>query len=89
MIRFEQVSVTYDGATAPSLAGVDLTVDEGELCLVVGSKNSNKTCVAVMLYMPKLILWHNTAAQLDGRAAKPPGQFAGRREEIGRCIGIT
>jgi len=43
MIRFDDVSVTYDGATAPALAGVDLEVPEGELMLVMGSTGSGKS----------------------------------------------
>ncbi|MFE6882838.1 ABC transporter ATP-binding protein [Streptomyces sp. NPDC057702] len=43
MIRFEQVSLTYDGAAGPALQGVDLTVDEGELCLLVGPSGVGKS----------------------------------------------
>jgi energy-coupling factor transporter ATP-binding protein EcfA2 len=43
MIDFEQVGVTYDGAGEPVLSGVDLSVDEGELCLVIGNTGSGKS----------------------------------------------
>ncbi|WEV28101.1 ATP-binding cassette domain-containing protein [Streptomyces sp. 71268] len=43
MIRFDQVSVTYDDAAGPALAGVDLTADEGELCLLVGPSGVGKS----------------------------------------------
>ncbi len=43
MIRLEHVSVTYPGASAPSLREVDLRVTEGELCLVVGPTGAGKT----------------------------------------------
>jgi len=43
MIRFDQVGFTYPGATRPTLSGVDLSVDEGELCLVVGRTGSGKS----------------------------------------------
>ena len=36
MIRFSDVSFTYDGADRPTLDRVDLTIGEGELCVVVG-----------------------------------------------------
>ncbi|WP_406198112.1 ATP-binding cassette domain-containing protein [Kitasatospora sp. NBC_01560] len=43
MITFEQVSVQYADAAAPALSGVDLTVPEGELCLLVGPSGSGKS----------------------------------------------
>jgi energy-coupling factor transport system ATP-binding protein len=43
MITFDDVSVTYPGATAPVLSGVDLAIDEGEMCLVIGRTGSGKT----------------------------------------------
>ena len=43
MIRFDKVSVTYPDATAPVLADVDLRIDEGELCLVIGRTGSGKS----------------------------------------------
>ncbi|WP_327035498.1 ABC transporter ATP-binding protein [Micromonospora ureilytica] len=43
MIRFERVSITYDGAPRPTLRDVDLDIDEGELCLVVGHTGAGKS----------------------------------------------
>ncbi|GAA3370950.1 hypothetical protein GCM10020367_19640 [Streptomyces sannanensis] len=43
MIRFENVSVTYDDAAGPTLRGVDLTVPEGELVLLVGPSGVGKS----------------------------------------------
>ncbi|MPV35894.1 ABC transporter ATP-binding protein [Georgenia subflava] len=43
MIRFENLSVTYAGARAPTLRDVTAEVDEGELCLVVGPTGSGKS----------------------------------------------
>jgi energy-coupling factor transporter ATP-binding protein EcfA2 len=43
VIRFRQVSFTYPDATRPTLDRVDLTVPEGELCLVVGPTGSGKS----------------------------------------------
>lgn len=43
MIRFEQVSVTYDGTTVPTLRDIDLQIDEGELALLVGSTGCGKS----------------------------------------------
>lgn len=43
MIRFDQVSVTYDDAPEPVLRNVDLHIEEGELCLVVGRTGAGKS----------------------------------------------
>ncbi|WP_432045302.1 ABC transporter ATP-binding protein [Streptomyces asiaticus] len=64
MIRFEQVSVHYDGAPRPALAGVELTVPEGELCLLVGPSGVGKSTLlgAVSGLVP-----HFTGGTLRGR----------------------
>ncbi|MFY9913714.1 MAG: ATP-binding cassette domain-containing protein [Nocardioidaceae bacterium] len=43
MIRFDAVSVTYDGAVRPTLDDVSIDIPEGELCLVVGPTGSGKS----------------------------------------------
>ncbi|MEU0695379.1 ATP-binding cassette domain-containing protein [Streptomyces niveus] len=64
MIRFEQVSVTYADAPAPALQGVDLTVPEGELVLLVGPSGVGKSTLlgAVSGLVP-----HFTGGRLRGR----------------------
>ncbi|MFD5893853.1 ABC transporter ATP-binding protein [Streptomyces sp. NPDC060366] len=64
MIRFEQVSVTYADAPAPALRGVDLTVPEGELVLLVGPSGVGKSTLlgAVSGLVP-----HFTGGRLRGR----------------------
>ncbi|OEV02536.1 ABC transporter ATP-binding protein, partial [Streptomyces oceani] len=64
MIRFEQVSVTYDGRATPALHGVDLSVPEGELCLLVGPSGVGKSTLlgAVSGLVP-----HFTGGTLHGR----------------------
>ncbi|QHC21326.1 ABC transporter ATP-binding protein [Streptomyces sp. GS7] len=64
MIRFEQVSVTYGDAAAPAVRGVDLTVPEGELCLLVGPSGVGKSTLlnAVCGLVP-----HFTGGTLHGR----------------------
>ncbi|PWJ09263.1 cobalt ABC transporter ATP-binding protein [Streptomyces sp. NWU49] len=64
MIRFENVSVTYDGLAQPSVRGVDLEVPEGELVLLVGPSGVGKSTVlgAVSGLVP-----HFTGGTLRGR----------------------
>ncbi len=64
MIRFENVSVTYDGAAGPAVRDVDFEVPEGELVLVVGPSGVGKSTVlgAVSGLVP-----HFTGGTLHGR----------------------
>ncbi|MGV9345264.1 ABC transporter ATP-binding protein [Streptomyces spiralis] len=64
MIRFEDVSVTYDGAAEPTVRGVDFEVPEGELVLLVGPSGVGKSTVlgAVSGLVP-----HFTGGTLRGR----------------------
>ncbi len=64
MIRFEQVSVTYDDTAAPALGGVDLTVPEGELCLLVGPSGAGKS---TLLGTVSGLVPHFTGGTLHGR----------------------
>ncbi|MFE9018512.1 ABC transporter ATP-binding protein [Streptomyces sp. NPDC007808] len=64
MIRFENVSVTYDGATGPIVQDLDFEVPEGELVLLVGPSGVGKSTVlnAVSGLVP-----HFTGGTLRGR----------------------
>ncbi|WP_329341197.1 ATP-binding cassette domain-containing protein [Streptomyces sp. NBC_01352] len=64
MIRFENVSVTYDGAAEATVQGVDFEVPEGELVLLVGPSGVGKSTVlgAVSGLVP-----HFTGGTLHGR----------------------
>ncbi len=64
MIRFDHVSVRYDGAEHPTLHDIDLTVDEGELCVVVGATGSGKT---TMLRSVNGLVPHFSGGTLTGR----------------------
>jgi energy-coupling factor transport system ATP-binding protein len=64
VIRFEDVSVTYDGAAEPTVQGVDFEVPEGELVLLVGPSGVGKSTIlgAVSGLVP-----HFTGGTLRGR----------------------
>ncbi|OAH12891.1 ABC transporter ATP-binding protein [Streptomyces jeddahensis] len=64
MIRFEDVSVTYEGACATTVRGVDLTVPEGELVLVVGPSGVGKS---TLLGTVSGLVPHFTGGTLRGR----------------------
>ncbi len=81
MIRFADVTVTYDGAVTPTLTGVDVTVPEGELVLVVGPTGSGKS---TLLKTVNGLVPHFTGGTLHGRvvvadrdtALNPPRELA-------------
>ncbi|MFJ9536862.1 ABC transporter ATP-binding protein [Streptomyces sp. NPDC101225] len=64
MIRFEDVSVTYDGAAEATVRGVDLEVPEGELVLLVGPSGVGKSTV---LGTVSGLVPHFTGGTLRGR----------------------
>ncbi|MFJ8646410.1 ABC transporter ATP-binding protein [Streptomyces sp. NPDC093546] len=64
MIRFENVSVTYDGAPDATLRDVDLTVPEGELVLLVGPSGVGKS---TLLNAVSGLVPHFTGGTLRGR----------------------
>jgi energy-coupling factor transporter ATP-binding protein EcfA2 len=81
VIRFDEVTITYDGAAGPVLRDVNLQVDEGELCLVIGPTGAGKSSLlgAVNGLVP-----HFTGGTLAGRvlvdgrdtAHHPPRELA-------------
>ena len=64
MIRFENVSVTYEGAITPILRDIDLELVEGEMVLVVGRTGSGKT---TFLQTMNGLMPHFTGGTLTGR----------------------
>ncbi|MFJ8041284.1 ABC transporter ATP-binding protein [Kitasatospora sp. NPDC096147] len=64
MITFDQVSVRYGDAAAPVLRELDLTVPEGELCLVVGPSGVGKS---TLLGTVSGLVPHFTGGVLTGR----------------------
>ena len=63
-VAFEDVTITYDGSDSPSLSRVDLTVEEGELALVVGRTGSGKS---TLLGAINGLVPHFTGGHLEGR----------------------
>src|SRR4051812_15381947 len=81
MITFDHVTVTYADAPRPVLADVTLSIDEGELCLVVGRTGSGKSS---FLGTINGLVPHFTGGTLAGRvtvagrdtAHHPPRELA-------------
>ncbi|MGW2466854.1 ABC transporter ATP-binding protein [Streptomyces bauhiniae] len=81
MITFDHVTVQYDDTPAPALRDVDLTVEEGELCLVVGHTGVGKS---TLLGAVNGLVPHFTGGTLYGRvtvdgrdtAHHPPRELA-------------
>jgi energy-coupling factor transporter ATP-binding protein EcfA2 len=81
MITFDHVTVTYVDAPRPVLRDVSLSIDEGELCLVVGRTGSGKSS---LLGTINGLVPHFTGGTLAGRvvvdgrdtAHHPPRELA-------------
>ncbi|MFB6530362.1 ABC transporter ATP-binding protein [Streptomyces sp. NPDC056399] len=81
MITFDQVTVHYEDTAEPVLRDVDLTVEEGELCLVVGHTGAGKS---TLLGAVNGLVPHFTGGTLHGRvtvdgrdtADHPPRELA-------------
>ena len=81
MIRFSEVSFTYSGVPTPTLDRVDLPIDEGELCLVVGRTGSGKSTLlrAINGLVPHFTGGHLSGrVTVDGRSTRdfPPRELA-------------
>ncbi len=64
MIEFDDVTITFADAPAPVLRGVDLTIPEGELCLVIGRTGSGKS---TLLRAVNGLVPHFSGGTLAGR----------------------
>lgn len=63
MIRLDGVTFTYPDATEPALSRLDLTIAEGELCLLVGPTGSGKS---TLLHLVNGLAPHFTGGLLQG-----------------------
>jgi len=81
VIEFDRVTITYSDAAAPVLRNVNLRIDEGELCLVVGRTGAGKS---TLLGAINGLVPHFTGGTLEGRvvvdgrdtATHPPRELA-------------
>ncbi|MFF6801825.1 ATP-binding cassette domain-containing protein [Streptomyces sp. NPDC012616] len=64
MIRFENVSVTYEGVAEPTVTGVDFEIPEGELVLLAGPSGVGKS---TLLGTVGGLVPHFTGGTLRGR----------------------
>ena len=81
MIRFSDVSFSYSAADEPILRHVDLTIGEGEFCLVVGATGSGKSTLlgAINGLVPHFTGGHlSGTVTVDGRSTRdhPPRELA-------------
>lgn len=81
MIRFDRVSLRYPDADRPALHDVDLHIEEGELCLVVGRTGAGKS---TLLGLVDALVPHFSGGHLSGTvtvggrdtASHPPRELA-------------
>jgi energy-coupling factor transporter ATP-binding protein EcfA2 len=87
VITFEHVSITYSGSDRPVLRDVDLTIGEGELCLVVGRTGAGKS---TLLGAINGLVPHFTGGHLDGRvsvAGRDTARYPPR--ELADVVGVV
>ncbi len=64
-IRFDHVTLTYDGAGAPSLTDIDFTVRRGETIGIIGGTGSGKTSLVHLI--PRFYAATEGSVRLQGR----------------------
>ncbi|MGW6856223.1 ABC transporter ATP-binding protein [Streptomyces xanthophaeus] len=87
MITFDQVSVQYEDTAEPVLRDVDLTVEEGELCLVVGHTGVGKS---TLLGAVNGLVPHFSGGTLYGRVLVDGRDTAGHPpRELADVVGVV
>src|SRR6195952_1357207 len=87
MIEFDRVTITYSDAPAPVLRAVNLRIDEGELCLVVGRTGAGKS---TLLGAINGLVPHFTGGTLAGRGSvdgRDTARFPPR--ELADVVGVV
>jgi energy-coupling factor transporter ATP-binding protein EcfA2 len=87
LITFDRLSVRYEGASTPVLRDVNLRIDEGELCLVIGHTGSGKS---TLLGAINGLVPHFTGGTLSGRVltgGRDTARF--RPRELADVVGVT
>lgn len=86
-IVFEDVTITYDGSDSPSLSHVDLTIEEGELALVIGRTGSGKS---TLLGAINGLVPHFTGGHLEGRVLVAGRDTATHRpRDLADVVGVV
>jgi energy-coupling factor transport system ATP-binding protein len=87
VIAFEQVSVTYGDDQPAVLADVSLTIEEGELCLLVGRTGAGKS---TLLGAINGLVPHFTGGTLAGRVTVAGRDTATHRpRELADVVGVV
>jgi energy-coupling factor transport system ATP-binding protein len=87
VITFDHVTITYARGDRPVLRDVDLSLGEGELCLVVGRTGAGKS---TLLGAINGLVPHFTGGHLDGRvtvAGRDTARFPPR--ELADVVGVV
>lgn len=86
-VLFEDVTITYEGSDSPSLSHVNLTIDEGELALVIGRTGSGKS---TLLGAINGLVPHFTGGHLEGRVIVAGRDTATHRpRDLADIVGVV
>lgn len=87
VIDFDQVSVSYAGASVPTLDRVSFSIAEGDLCLVVGATGSGKS---TLLGAINGLVPHFTGGTLGGTVTVAGRTTAGHRpRDLAEVVGYV